>query len=369
MTHKQGRLEGVSRRKFLITTGAAGALGLAGCTQGDGGGSSDGSSDGGDGGSDGSSDGGDGGSDGSSDGGDGGSDGSSDGGDGGDTELSGEIRVSGSSTVFPVAQAVGRQFVQDHPDVNFNLSKDGSGGGFRNVFIPGDSDINNASRPIKDSELQNCQDNGIDPIEFRIAQDALTVVVNNENDWVDSMDVSTVGEIWSPETKPETWADVNSDWPDEPFDLYGAATTSGTFDYFTEAVVGEEDAIREDYEGTERDDTIAQGVESNQYAMGYLPFAYYVNNPDSVKALELSQDGGQAVAPSLKAAQSGEYPLARPLFFYANNNKLQEKTHLQEFIRFYINQADEDFIANEIGYVPSSGQQVEENLATLEENI
>jgi len=356
-----------SRRKFLVGTGVTTALALAGCTSSGGG---DGGSDGGDGGSDGGDGGSDGGSDGSSDG---GSDGSSDGGDGGsdggDMELSGNIRVSGSSTVFPVAQAVGRQFVKKHSNVNYNLSKDGSGGGFRNVFIPGDSDINNASRPIKESELQKCRDNGIEPIEFRIAQDALTIVVNNKNDWVDEMSVSTIGEIWSPESPPETWADVNSDWPDEPFDLYGAATTSGTFDYFTEAVVGEEDAIREDYEGTERDDTIAQGVESNQYAFGYLPFAYYSNNPDSVKALAISEGGGSAVDPSLQAAQSGEYPLARPLFFYVNNSKLEEKRHLQEFIRFYINQADEDFIASDIGYVPSSEQQVEENLATLEENI
>jgi len=340
---------GVSRRKFLVGTGAAGTIALAGCTSG---------GDGGDGGD-----------------GEDSSTATPDSSDGAATDtpgnmtLTGDIRVSGSSTVFPVAQAVGRQFTQKHPEVGFDLSKDGSGGGFRNVFIPGDSDINNASRPIKDSELQQCRDNGIEPIEFEVAKDALTIVVNNENDWVDEMDVSTVGEIWSPETKPETWADVNSDWPDEPFDLYGAATTSGTFDYFTEEVVGEEDSIRGDYEGTERDDTIAQGVSSSPYGFGYLPFAYYVNNPDSVKALAISEEGGQAVDPGLDAAQSGEYPLARPLFFYVNNNKLQEKPTLQEFVRFYINQTDEDFVADDIGYVPSSEQLVEENISTLEENI
>jgi len=351
-----------SRRKFLLASGGVGAALLAGCTSddgGDGSGGDDGSS------SDDSTDDGGSGGDGNSDDGSGG-DGSD---DGGETELSGTLRVSGSSTVFPVAQAVGRQFVEMHPEVQFNLSKDGSGGGFKNVFIPGDSDINNASRPIKDSELQDCRDNGIDPIEFRIAQDALTIVVNNNADWVDSMSVSTVGEIWSPETKPETWADVNSDWPDEPFDLYGAATTSGTFDYFTEAVVGEEDSIREDYEGTERDDTIAQGVSSNDYAFGYLPFAYYVNNPDEVKAVAISQDGGEPVAPSLEAAQSGEYPLARPLFFYVNDNKLPEKPTLQEFCKSYIEQSGEDFIADDIGYVPSSDDQVQSNLDKLNRNI
>jgi len=330
-----GRCSGVSRRKFVAAAGAAGVLGLAGCTEGDSGG------------------------------------GNGNGNGNGDMTLSGALRVSGSSTVFPIAQAVGRQFTSKdmHPDVEFNLSKDGSGGGFRNVFIPGDSDINNASRPIKDSERQDCRDNGIEPIEFRVAQDALTIVVNNDNDWVDSMDVSTVGEIWSPEDPPETWADVNPDWPDIEFELFGAATTSGTFDYFTETVVGEEDAIREDYEGTERDDQIAAGVSGSEAAFGYLPFAYYVNNPDSVKALAVSQDGGEPVEPSLQAAQSGEYPLARPLFFYVNNNKLGEKPTLQEFCRFYIEQSGQDFIADDIGYVPSSDELVQNNLDTLDEQI
>ena len=292
---------------------------------------------------------------------------------GGDMSLSGDIRISGSSTVYPVAQEVSRRFQSPdfagHEDVSFNLTRDGSSGGFENVFIPGDSDINNSSRSIADEEVQRCRDSGFEPVEFFIAQDALTVVVNNDNDWVDSMSVETLQQIWSPDTKPETWADVNSDWPDEPFDLYGPATTSGTFDYFTEAVMGEEGKIREDFEGTEQDDQIAQGIEGNQYAMGYLPFAYYTNNPDSVKALSLSEGGGDPVEPSLEGAQSGNYPLARPLFFYANMNKLQEKNHLQEFIRFYVNQADEDFVPNEIGYVPSTEKMVETNLENLEAGI
>jgi phosphate transport system substrate-binding protein len=183
------------------------------------------------------------------------------------------------------------------------------------------------------------------------------------------MSLETLGEIWSPETVPETWAEVNSSWPDEPFDLYGPATTSGTFDYFTEAVVGKEDKIREDFEGTEEDNLIAQGVSGNRYALGYLPFAYYTNNPDSTKALDLSQGGGNPVEPSLEAAKKGDYPLARPLFFYGNMNKIQEKKHLREFIRFYINNAAEDFVSEEIGYVPSSDETVEENLSNLEAAI
>ena len=351
MAHDSDGTQHVSRRKFIVGAGAAGVTGIAGCS-GDGGSSPTDTE----------------------------TDMSGD-----DTptatdmsgqELSGDVRVSGSSTVFPVAQEVGRKFASGedalHPEVGFDLSKDGSGGGFRNVFIPGDSDINNASRPIKDSEEQDCQDNGIDPIEFRIAQDALTIVVNNNNDWVDSMSVETIGEIWDPETAPTNWSDVSAaedDWPDEPFDLYGAATTSGTFDYFTEAVVGEEGSIREDYEGTERDDQIAQGVSSNDHAFGYLPFAYYTNNPDSVKALAIVEGDGDPVEPSLEAAQSGEYPLARPLFFYVNDNKLSEKVTLQEFCKFYIEESGKDYIAEDIGYVPSSDDQVQNNLDTLNNNM
>ncbi len=341
--------ERITRRKSLAAIAGAGGLALAGCT----------SDSGGDGGS------GDG-SDGSN-----GSDGS-DGSDGSSETLSGDIRISGSSTVYPVAQEVTRRFAEQHPDVSFNLTRDGSGGGFNNVFIPGDSDMNNASRPIKDSELQRCRDNGIEPVEFFLAQDALTVVVNNEADFIDSISLEELATIWSPDTAPEMWSDVNSDWPDEPFDLYGPASTSGTYDYFTEAVIGETEAdqpIRSDFEGTEEDDLIAQGVAGNQYAMGYLPFAYYTNNPDTVKALSLSEGGSDPVEPSLEAAQSGEYPLARPLFSYGAMSNIQNKNHLQAFIEFYVNQVSMDYIAQDIGYVPASQDMVDSNMTNLEEAI
>ncbi len=334
MAKDSGRLlDQVSRRKFIATAGATSLAAVAGC-------SSSGASD-----------------------------------SNGDDEsgtLSGDIRISGSSTVYPVAQEVTRQFSEQNSDVSFNLTRDGSGGGFENVFIPGDSDMNNASRPIKDEELQRCRDNGIEPVEFFLAQDALTVVVNNEADFIDSISLEDLKTIWSPDTAPEMWSDVNPDWPDEPFDLYGPASTSGTYDYFTETVIGETDAdqpIRSDFEGTEEDDLIAQGVDGNEYAMGYLPFAYYTNNPDSVKALSLIEGDSDPVEPSLEGAQSGNYPLARPLFTYGHMGKIQEKNHLQEFIEYYINESDEDYIASDIGYVPASDQMVEDNLANLEAAI
>jgi phosphate transport system substrate-binding protein len=286
-----------------------------------------------------------------------------------ESDLSGGIRISGSSTVYPIAQEVTRQFKREHPAVSFNLTRDGSSGGFRNVFIPGDSDINNASRPISAEEVASLRQNGIEPVEFLIARDALTVVVNTENDWVDAMSLETLRKIWSPESPPRTWSDVNPEWPDEPLDLYGPATTSGTFDYFTEAVVGEEGAIRSDFEGTEEDALIAQGVMGNRYAMGYVPFAFYTNNQDMTKALALSADGEEPVEPSLTHAQSGAYPLARPLFFYGNMNKIQRKPHLQEFIRFYLRQSGAAFVSEDIGYVPSTQEMIDENLAALQAAI
>lgn len=283
--------------------------------------------------------------------------------------LTGGIRISGSSTVYPIAQEVSRRFKQNHPQVSFNLTRDGSSGGFENVFIPGDSDINNASRLITKEEVLRLRAKGIEPVEFFIARDALTVIVNNDNDWIDALDLETLAKIWSPETAPETWADVNPEWPSEPLDLYGPATTSGTFDYFTEAVVGESGKIREDFEGTEEDDLIAQGVSDNAYAMGYVPFAYYTNNPDSTRALGLKVGEGEPVEPSLQAAQSGTYPLARPLFYYANMKKIRQKPQLQAFIRFYARQAAANFVSEEIGYVPSNEQMVEENLQALQAAI
>ncbi len=315
-----------SRRKFIAGAAGAGALALAGCTSGDSG-----------------------------------------------EGLSGELRISGSSTVFPVAQEVSRRFQSPdfagNENVDFNLTRDGSSGGFNQFFIPGDSDMNNSSRPIGEDEVSQCRDTGFEPVEFFVAQDALTVVVNNDNDWVDEMSVETLAEIWGPESPPELWSDVDSSWPDEPFDLYGPADTSGTFDYFVERVIGEtpgDQVIRDDFQGTEEDDEIAAGVSGNQYAFGYLPFAYYTNNPDTVKALNLFEDGGSPVAPSLEGAQSGNYPLARPLFFYANQSKLQGNDVMEEFIDYYIDQAAEDYIAEDIGYVPSSQDMVDANRENLE---
>jgi len=313
----------ISRRKFVAGVGGAGAIALAGCTQGENSGNS----------------------------------------------LSGSIKISGSSTVFPIAQAVSEVFKEDYSDVSFDISRDGSSAGFSNFFIPEESDLNNASRPITEGEKEQIADKDFEALEFELAQDALVVVVNNENDWLgDGLTYDQLEQIWNPDDPAQQWSDVVSNGPEEDIELFGPATTSGTLDYFTEEIMGEKGRIRSDFQGTEKDDTIASGVEGNQYAMGYLPFSYYTENSGKTQAVKISESGDSFVEPSLEGASSGEYPLSRPLFTYANSNKVENNEHLQAFLQFYIEKSgDKSLIADEIGYVQSPDEQVQSNLDTLKE--
>ena len=333
--------DSATRRAFVTAAGTAGVLGLAGCTSNpDSGGS------------------------------DGGSGGSEGGTEGGSTELSGTIDIAGSSTVFPLTTAFAETFQGEHSDVKINVQSTGSGGGFANFFCPGETDFKNASRPIKDEEMQQCEENGVEPVELTVATDALTVVVNDGADFVDSLTVEQLKEIWSADSSATTWADVNSEWPDEEIELYGPSDASGTYDYFIEAVLGEEGpGHRQDYSATEQDRTIMQGVEGSQYAIGYLGFAYYSQNAEAVKALAID-DGDGPVEPSLETAKSGEYtPLARPLFTYPAKSSLAEE-HVAEFARYFIeNTTNEGVVADDVGYVPLDDEQQAEQMETLETAI
>jgi phosphate transport system substrate-binding protein len=346
--------DSVSRRRFVIGTSALGVAGLAGCTQSGGSGGSDGES---------------------------GGSGGSDGGSSGDEEtematetsqtLSGSIDIAGSSTVFPLATAFGEIFQQEHSDVDVSVQSTGSGGGFANFFCVGETDFNNASRPIQPDEEDLCAENDVNPVELTVATDALTVVVNNDNDWAESLTVDQLREIWSAEAQPTTWADVNSDWPDEEIELFGPSDASGTYDYFIEAIIGEDEGPghRQDYSATEQDRTIIQGVQGSEYAVGYLGFAYYSQNTDTVKAVSID-DGDGPVEPSLETAKSGEYtPLARPLFTYPRVESLAED-HIAEFARFWMEQTtNEEVVANEVGYVPLDDDQQSEMMDRLESAI
>ena len=323
----------VSRRKFLAATGTVGAVGLAGCTQS--GGGSGGDSENGE-----------------------------------DGELSGTIDIAGSSTVFPLATAMAERFGEDHSEVNINIQSTGSGGGFANHFCPGRTDFNNASRPVQPEEEDACSENDVTPVEMTVATDALTVVVNNEADWVDCITVEELRQLWSAEEPPETWSEVNSDWPDRELELYGPTDASGTYDYFIEAILGEEGpGHRQDYSATEQDRTIIQGVEGSETAIGYLGFAYYSQNQDRVKALSVD-DGSGCTEPSLETARAGEYtPLSRPLFTYAKQEALAEE-HVAEFARYWIeNATSQDIVADEVGYVPLSDDDQQAAMDALESAI
>ena len=334
----------LSRRNFLLTSGATGATLIAGCTEQRDGGGGSGDADG--------------------SGGTGGSGGQATGTEMGGGELSGEIQLSGSSTVFPLASAIAEEFQKQHPDVTISVKSTGSGGGFKNHFCPGRTQFNNASRPISESETQQCTDNGVEPLELKVATDALTVIVNNDADWVDCMTVEELKQIWQPDAA-ERWSDVNSDWPDEEIDRYGAAETSGTFDYFTEAIIGEEGAHTPDYQPTEQDNLIVQGVTGSQYAIGYFGFSYYYNNPDEVKALAID-DGDGCTEPTLDTAKNGEYtPLARPLYTYPAKSALSDR-HVAEFARFFVEQsANQELVAEQVGYVPMSQEEMQRQLDDL----
>lgn len=309
-------VDGVSRRKFIATSGAVGAAAIAGCSE------TSGSDDG------------------------------------------GEVIVKGSSTVFPISDEMAQRFMEENENVNVTVDSTGSGGGFENHFCPGDADVNGASRPIKSEEEDHCAENDVTPIEMHIAGDALTMAVSPENDWVDCMSFDELEQIWG-EDGADTWADVNSEWPDEEIERYGPDTTSGTYDWFTENVSGGSHTT--DYEGTEDDNTIIQGIENSQYAMGYFGYAYYAENEDRVKALEVNaNEGDDCAAPSLQAASEGTYPMARPLFIYPSEEALQRQP-VYDFMEFYIENTNADWIADEVGYVPSNQDMVDENMTKLED--
>ncbi|MFW6343973.1 MAG: PstS family phosphate ABC transporter substrate-binding protein [Sediminispirochaetaceae bacterium] len=282
--------------------------------------------------------------------------------EGGEEKLSGSIKVAGSSTVYPVTTAIAEDFSKLHPDVEIPIQSTGSGGGFKNFFIPGKTAINNASRAIKDSEIEDARDNGVEPLEFLVGTDAISIAVHKDNP-VDNVTPEQLAHIWRPDDPAKKWSDVDSSWPDEEIELYGPTSASGTFAYFTEKIIGEEGAHRSDYQGTEQDNTIVQALAGSKTAIGYFGMAYYLENKDKIKAL--SVDG---VMPSIETAKSGEYsPLSRPLFIYVSKDELK-RPEVREFVRFYLDRIDTELI-KEIGYVPMTTADKEEQIEKLESAI
>jgi phosphate transport system substrate-binding protein len=284
--------------------------------------------------------------------------------DSGGSGLSGTVEVDGSSTVQPVTEAAAEEFgLETSGGVRVNVGVSGTGGGFRR-FCAGETDISNASRPIQPSEEQLCQQNGVEYVRFQVALDGLAVTVNPLNDFVDCLKVEELKRLWEPGSTVRQWSDVRPGWPGEPIKLYGPGTSSGTFDYFTEAVVGEARASRADYTASEDDNVLVQGVEGDQYALGYFGFAYYWENRERLKIVPV--DGGSGcVTPDDRTVRSGEYaPLSRPLFIYVKKASLA-RPEVEAFVRFYLENAA--MLVPETGYIPMEASLYQEALGLLDQ--
>jgi len=283
------------------------------------------------------------------------------GGDDGESGGGGTISADGSSTVGPYVTSAAERF-RDESGTDVTVGISGTGGGFER-FCRDETDLSNASRPIKDEESAICEENGVEYVELQVANDALTVVVNPENDWATCLTVEELNAMWKPGSTVENWNQVRDDFPDEPLKLFGAGTDSGTFDYFTDVINGEEGASRTDYSPSEDDNVTVQGVSGTRGALGYFGFSYFEENQETLKAVEI--DGGDGcVAPSVESAQAGDYaPLARPLFVYAKSSAL-ERAEVEDFMRFMLE--NETSIAEAAQFVPLNETQVEDNLAKLD---
>jgi len=262
------------------------------------------------------------------------------------------IRIDGSSTVYPITTAIVEKFQASEANgAEIEASFSGTGDGF-DKFCAGETVINDASRPISQSEMQACREAEIRYFELPVGFDAITVVVNPENTWAEELTVEELESVWSASAQRNvtTWQDIRSEWPDEPIALYGPGTASGTYDYFTEVILGEDAESRSDYVASEDDDLLVQGVSQNENALGYFGFAYYEENRADLKALGVDNGSG-SVLPSQETVERGQYqPLSRPLFIYVNAQAAQNNPALQEFVRFYLENAAE--AVQSVGYVP-----------------
>ena len=268
-------------------------------------------------------------------------------------ELSGMIRVDGSSTVFPISEAMAEEFKRANPKVDVSVGISGTGGGFQK-FCRGETDISDASRPIRATEMEACQKGGIEFIELPIAYDGLAITVNPKNSWATSMTTAELKTLWEPgaQGKVTRWSQVRKGWPDREVHLFGAGVDSGTFDYFTEAINGKEKASRGDFTQSEDDNVLVQGVGGDELALGFIPLAYVEQNKDKLKSVPVddgkADNGNGPISPSFETVRDGTYqPLSRPLFLYVAR-KAADRPEIQKFVESYFTQPD---VVREVGYV------------------
>lgn len=267
-------------------------------------------------------------------------------------QYKGRISIDGSSSVYPITEAVAEEFRNKHDDIRVTVGVSGTGGGFKK-FARGETDISNASRPIKEPEIKDCAENNIRFIEIPVAYDGLAVVISRANEYVDYLTVEELKKMWEPSAqgKIKSWKQIRSTFPDVPLRLYGAGTSSGTYDYFTEAIVGKAKSSRGDYTASEDDNVLVQGVSTDKGALGFFGLAYYVENKTKLKLVGIDAGKGKGpIYPNDSTVRTGTYaPLSRPEFIYVNAESANLPV-VQEFVRFYMENAPT--LVKEVGYVP-----------------
>ncbi|GAA0602363.1 PstS family phosphate ABC transporter substrate-binding protein [Virgibacillus siamensis] len=289
--------------------------------------------------------------------------GSNDGNKGSSENASTEIKVDGSSTVFPIIEAVAEEYQKANPDAKVNIGVSGTGGGFEK-FIAGETHVSNASRPIEQEEKKLLKENGIDYTEFEIALDGLSIVVNKQNDWVDQLTVEQLKKMWSENGGVETWSDLNKAWPDQKITFFSPGADSGTFDYFSEVVLADAQ-FRKDATLSEDDNVLVQGVTGSKHGIGYFGYAYYAENKDNLKAVPIVNGEGKPIMPSKETIQSGEYnPFSRPLFIYVKNDALNNET-VYDFMKYTFENAGK--MAEAVGYVAKPESAYEDALNKIKD--
>ncbi|WLR49848.1 PstS family phosphate ABC transporter substrate-binding protein [Bacillus tianshenii] len=284
-------------------------------------------------------------------------------GNNGGGELEGEVAIDGSSTVFPIMEAISEEYAGQQPKVKAPVAVSGSGGGFKR-FVVGETDLSNASRPIKDEEKKLAEENGVEYLELTLAYDGLSVVVNSENDWATDLTVEELKKMWKEGSEIKKWSDIRSEWPDKEIKFFSPGTDSGTYDYWNEVIL-EDEPMRRDAQLSEDDNVLVNGIAGEEGAIGFFGYAYFLENKDKLNVVGIDNGEG-AVKPDGDTIQSGEYaPLSRPLFTYVNTKSLKEKEHVYDYVKYTLENAGP--LAEEVGYVALPDEKYQEQLDKVKE--
>lgn len=275
--------------------------------------------------------------------------------------LTGSVKIDGSSTVFPISEAVAEEFQKANAGVKVTVALSGTGGGFKK-FVANEIDIADASRTIKKEEAEAAQKANILWTELPIAYDGITIVVNPKNTWAKTLTKEQLKKLWEPESKVKTWKDLDASWPDSKIKLYGPGADSGTFDYFTEHVNGKAKAIRPDFTASEDDNALVKGVAGDKDALGYFGISYYEANAKKVKSVPIAGADGKFVSPTVETVKDGTYPISRPLFIYVNHTSMA-RAEVSSFVNYYLTNAKK--LVSETGYVPMTDAQYKAGLAKI----